>query len=92
MERAGFMGFQLLGLLRLLPLAQQNKQPWMFFALLGLLVWMVGFSVEVVADCKRAASERIRKTKENSFSSGLWAWSRHPNYFGEIILWVGVSS
>jgi steroid 5-alpha reductase family enzyme len=56
----------------------------------GLAVWVVGFGFEVVADLQKS---RFRADPANSgrfIRSGLWAWSRHPNYFGEIVLWVGV--
>lgn len=61
------------------------------FALVGFLVWVFGFVVEAVADSQK---NRFRADPENQgkfIDSGLWAWSRHPNYFGEIVLWVGVA-
>lgn len=61
------------------------------FALVGLLVWLAGFSIEAVADAQKS---RFRADPENRgafISSGLWAWSRHPNYFGEIVLWIGIA-
>lgn len=53
---------------------------------LGLLLWLLGFSMEVAADRQKAAW----KDKSRFINTGLWAVSRHPNYFGEITLWVGV--
>lgn len=61
------------------------------FALAGLLVWLLGFGIEVIADWQKS---RFRAAPENAgkfISTGLWAWSRHPNYFGEIVLWIGVA-
>jgi len=61
------------------------------FAWAGLVLWVAGFGLEVVADQQKG---RFRSQPENAgrfISSGLWAWSRHPNYFGEIILWIGVA-
>ena len=52
---------------------------------------IVGFAFEVVADEQK---RRFRKDGANSnrfIQSGLWAWSQHPNYFGEILLWVGIA-
>lgn len=57
---------------------------------LGLLLWGAGFAIEVVADAQKT---RFRSDPDNAdrfLRTGLWAWSRHPNYFGEIVLWVGV--
>jgi steroid 5-alpha reductase family enzyme len=57
----------------------------------GLALWITGFAIEVVADRQKS---RFRARPENGgrfISTGLWAWSRHPNYFGEIVLWIGVA-
>jgi len=58
--------------------------------LLGLTLWVLGFTIEVVADSQK---RRFRRTQgaERFIDSGLWARSRHPNYFGEIILWLGIA-
>ena len=61
------------------------------FALIGFLIWVFGFAFEVVADTQKS---RFRADPENEgrfIKAGLWALSRHPNYFGEIVLWIGVS-
>ena len=58
---------------------------------IGLIVWLVGFSIEVVADRQKRVFRKSLENKNRFINSGLWAWSRHPNYFGEIILWIGVS-
>ncbi len=58
---------------------------------LGALVFVAGFQIEVVADRQK---RRFRHDKENPhpfITTGLWAWSRHPNYFGEILLWCGIA-
>jgi steroid 5-alpha reductase family enzyme len=62
-----------------------------FVGLLGFLIWLIGFGIEVIADQQKS---RFRANPENSgkfINSGLWSWSRHPNYFGEIVLWIGVA-
>jgi steroid 5-alpha reductase family enzyme len=61
------------------------------FALIGLLVWLTGFSIEAVADHQKSRFRADSANKGAFISSGLWAWSRHPNYFGEIVLWTGVA-
>jgi len=59
--------------------------------LLGVLVWGVGFAFEVVADWQKSRFRALPENRGRFITSGLWAWSRHPNYFGEIVLWVGVA-
>jgi steroid 5-alpha reductase family enzyme len=61
------------------------------FALVGFLVWVVGFTIEVVADVQKSRFRADPKNKGRFISNGVWACSRHPNYFGEILLWVGVA-
>ncbi|MBE0636838.1 DUF1295 domain-containing protein, partial [Candidatus Bipolaricaulota bacterium] len=54
-------------------------------------IWMCGFSIEVLADAQKARFRSNPANKGHFIQSGLWAWSRHPNYFGEIVLWFGVA-
>ena len=61
------------------------------FALIGFLVWALGFAFEVVADAQKSRFRADPANKGKFIQSGLWAWSRHPNYFGEIVLWIGVA-
>lgn len=61
------------------------------FALIGFLTWAFGFVFEVIADAQKSLF-RADPDNEGSFiRTGLWARSRHPNYFGEIMLWIGVA-
>ncbi len=60
-------------------------------AIIGLLIWAAGFGVEAVADAQKSRFRADPANKGRFIHSGLWAWSRHPNYFGEITLWVGVA-
>ncbi len=62
-----------------------------WFALIGFAVWVFGFSIEVLADAQKSAFRGDPENKGQFIDTGLWAWSRHPNYFGEIVLWVGVA-
>ena len=60
------------------------------FAALGTITWLAGFLIEVVADRQKSAFNAKPENKGKFIQSGLWSWSRHPNYFGEIVLWVGI--
>lgn len=61
------------------------------FAYVGLGVWLLGFSFEAVADLQKSRFRRDPANKGRFIDSGLWSVSRHPNYFGEITLWVGIA-
>ncbi len=56
----------------------------------GLALWVLGFTVEAVADLQKSRFRADPANRGRFISGGLWAWSRHPNYFGEIVLWIGV--
>ncbi len=62
-----------------------------WWALLGFLVWLFGFAIEVIADNQKNRFREDPANKGKFIQSGLWARSRHPNYFGEIVLWVGIA-
>lgn len=68
-----------------------ERKPIDAFAVVGALIWALGFGFEVVADeqKRRFAADPAQRGK--FIHSGLWARSRHPNYFGEIVLWAGVA-
>lgn len=59
--------------------------------LLGLAIWILGFSLEAIADRQKSRFRANPKNKGRFIDSGLWSWSRHPNYAGEIILWTGMA-
>lgn len=60
-------------------------------ALIGFFVWIFGFAFEVVADNQKNRFREDSANKGKFIQTGLWARSRHPNYFGEIVLWIGVA-
>ncbi len=57
----------------------------------SVLVWIAGFAIEAVADRQKSRFRADPANKGRFISTGLWAWSRHPNYFGEIVIWIGVA-
>ena len=61
------------------------------FFYVGLALWILGFGIEVAADRQKTKFRRKAENKEKFISEGLWSLSRHPNYFGEIVLWLGIA-
>ncbi|MBT95298.1 MAG: hypothetical protein CL431_04950 [Acidimicrobiaceae bacterium] len=75
----------------LVILTTQEPESFGALAVIGICLWVIGFTIEVVADQQKKAF-RLNSINNGKFiSTGLWAWSRHPNYFGEILLWIGIS-
>lgn len=68
-----------------------ERESFGVFAVVGTVVWAVGFAIEAVADQQKSAFKQDPANEGRFISSGLWAWSRHPNYFGEITLWTGIA-
>ncbi|HIG66755.1 MAG TPA: DUF1295 domain-containing protein [Porticoccaceae bacterium] len=58
---------------------------------IGISLWLFGFAVEVAADAQKRRFKALPENKGRFIKSGLWAWSQHPNYFGEITLWFGLT-
>ena len=61
------------------------------FAVVGGVLWLAGFALEVTADLQKSRFRADPANRGRFISSGVWAWSRHPNYAGEIVLWTGVA-
>ena len=60
-------------------------------AYLGIALWVTGMLIEVVADSQKTKFRKNPDNRDRFITTGLWAWSRHPNYFGEITLWLGLA-
>jgi steroid 5-alpha reductase family enzyme len=61
---------------------------WLDF--FGVFVWIIGFYFEAVGDAQLAQFVKNPANKGKIMQGGLWAYTRHPNYFGEVALWWGV--
>lgn len=74
----------------IVAITADNPQPIGIFFWTGAAIWLIGIGWEAVADAQKS---RFKANPENSgkfINTGLWKWSRHPNYFGEITLWTGI--
>ncbi|MFW6025251.1 MAG: DUF1295 domain-containing protein [Candidatus Woesearchaeota archaeon] len=56
----------------------------------GLFIWAFGLSFEAISDYQKYQFKQKSKNKGDFINTGLWRYSRHPNYFGEILCWVGI--
>ena len=75
----------------LAAITSESKMAIDIFAVVGTLIWIFGFSIEVVADQQKTNFKDDPDNKNKFISVGLWSWSRHPNYFGEMVLWIGIA-
>ena len=62
-----------------------------FFYFIGLIIWIVGFLIEVISDEQKRRFKINVENKNKFISTGLWKISRHPNYFGEMLIWIGIA-
>ena len=71
-------------------LSEQSRAVGAIFVI-GAAMWVVGFVVEVAADRQKSRFRADPANEGRFINTGLWARSRHPNYFGEILLWAGIA-
>ena len=60
------------------------------FAVIGVSAWLFGFLIETISDAQLARFVKDPLSRGKVMQSGLWRYSRHPNYFGEIVQWWGI--
>jgi steroid 5-alpha reductase family enzyme len=68
-----------------------NRVPIGWIGAGGVLLWVAGFAIETLADRQKRLFRADPANRDRFIHHGLWAWSRHPNYFGEVVLWVGIA-
>ena len=57
----------------------------------GSLTYLIGLVIEIIADYQKTIHNKLNNKKRKFISSGLWSKSRHPNYFGEFLIWTGIT-
>ena len=63
---------------------------WSIFSSIGFGIWLLGFLIEAIADFQKSQFKSKSKNKGLFIQSGLWKKIRHPNYLGEILVWLGI--
>ena len=58
--------------------------------IVGILMWIIGFGFEAVGDYQLSVFVKNKRSKDDIMQTGLWRYTRHPNYFGEVLLWWGI--
>jgi len=67
------------------------REPLGAVGVAGIVVWLIGIAIEIMADRQKSMFRSDPDNAGKFINVGLWAWSRHPNYFGEIVLWTGMA-
>jgi steroid 5-alpha reductase family enzyme len=67
-----------------------NHSTWTWLDCLGSTIWIVGFLFEVVGDYQLKRFVQNEANRGKIMQEGLWKYTRHPNYFGEVTLWWGI--
>jgi steroid 5-alpha reductase family enzyme len=94
--RSFFQIFMLQGLLLFViafPIILVNHSPEKgitFTDFIGVILWLVGFFFEATGDYQLSKFKRKKENKGKIMTEGLWKYTRHPNYFGEIMIWWGI--
>jgi steroid 5-alpha reductase family enzyme len=81
----------LTGAAALAAITSVNRKAIDLWAGAGFLVWVGGFVMEVVADTQKRRFSARPANRGRFITTGLWSRSRHPNYLGEITLWIGIA-
>lgn len=60
------------------------------FVLVGFIIWLIGFAFESIGDYQLMLFIKHKQNKSDIMQTGLWKYTRHPNYFGEVLVWWGI--
>ena len=85
------MWVSMCSLCALTALSTENGVVLNGYLYLGFGLFLTGFLIEIIADKQKSKFRSNLDNKDKFINTGLWSKSRHPNYLGEIILWLGIS-
>lgn len=72
-------------------ITSQERVPLSLLDIIGICIWLTGITIEIIADLQKSQFKQNSNNDGKFINTGLWSWSQHPNYFGEIILWLGIA-
>tara|TARA_Y100000588_G_scaffold69232_2_gene70785 strand:- start:307 stop:1086 length:780 start_codon:yes stop_codon:yes gene_type:complete len=67
-----------------------SARDWQAWHVIGIVVWAIGFLFESIGDFQLARFKRIPENDNRVMDRGLWRYTRHPNYFGDFLVWWGL--
>jgi steroid 5-alpha reductase family enzyme len=85
-----FISIWIISLSYTLTMNIENVTSINTFSIIGITAWVLGLSLETIADYQKFIFKNDKKNKDLWIETGLWRYSRHPNYFGEIVMWWGI--
>ncbi len=71
-------------------MALHNDRKFKSLVIIGFIIWITGLIIEAAADYQKFRFKQDKKNDGKWIQNGVWKFSRHPNYFGEIAVWVGI--
>jgi len=71
-------------------LGRDSAPDFGLWAITGVAIWFIGIVIETAADAQKSSFKGREENRERFITSGLWKFSRHPNYFGEMLVWWGL--
>jgi steroid 5-alpha reductase family enzyme len=74
----------------ILLFSRPGRSAFSWVSILGFSLWALGFAIEAVSDTQKSVFKNDPANKNRFISTGLWKYSRHPNYLGESLLWWGL--
>ncbi len=86
-----FLGQSIIAWIIMIPAIiylSSDQLAFNIITILGFIIWLIGLIIEAKADEQKYKHKN--RTKDKWITTGLWKYSRHPNYFGEILCWVGI--